>query len=113
MIRDCKAQTSLAEVILGGTFDLRKKPAQMELTAAITGLAVEDLVPKLLPESLNAAGKLKVALPENMEVHLAASGPVDKPDLCKAADTSRGDRFAPQKKLPAATGPDAGRFSSE
>lgn len=102
VIRDCKAQTSLAEVILGGTFDLRKKPAQMELTAAITGLAVEDLVPKLLPESLNAAGKLKVALPENMEVHLAASGPVDKPDLSARLLIPRAEiAFAPaNKKLP-------------
>ncbi|HOC67387.1 MAG TPA: AsmA-like C-terminal region-containing protein [Candidatus Hydrogenedentes bacterium] len=102
-VRDCKARTSLAAITLGGTLDVSKKPLEMALTAVINELAVEDLIPKLLPPSLGAAGKFDVKLPETVEVRLSASGAAPKPVLSARLLIPRADiAFNPEnKKLPA------------
>ncbi len=101
-IRHCAATSALAEITAEGFLDFQQETPEIDLSAVITGIPLDNLVPRMLPESFAKRGKLEISLPDTMEVRLAVTGPLVKPVLTARLRAPRVDiAFAPaNKKLP-------------
>ena len=73
--------TPLARIAMRGGMDFQPSPPVLDLSAVITDIPVESLLPQFMPEAVAKLGKVEVAFPEHAEAQLAISGALSKPEI--------------------------------
>lgn len=80
-VRDASLRSKLAGIDAKGSIDFQHSPPLLDFDVHAFDVPVQDVLPELLPPSIQEIGDLKLALDSNARISLAVSGSLQQPSL--------------------------------